>query len=156
MTSPSGGRVVHRLYEAFQARDGAAMQACYADDATFRDPVFDLQGARRIGGMWQMLLDGGPDLVVEVVDIESDAVSGRARWEARYTFSATARPVHNLIDATFTIHADRITTHVDDFGFWRWSRQALGPTGQLLGWTPSVRSQVQRRAARSLDRYLAG
>lgn len=145
---------VQRLYDAFRAGDGDAMQACYADDATFRDPVFELHGAHRIGGMWKMLLAGGGDLEVEASDIGVDGSTGRARWEARYTFS-TGRPVHNVIDATFRLEDDRIVEHVDRFPFWRWSRQALGTPGLLLGWSQVVRGKVQRTAARSLDRFLA-
>lgn len=72
-------------------------------DATFRDEVFELSGAERIGGMWQMLIERGSDLTVEVSHIEADATRGSAHWEARYTFSATGRPVHNVIDATFEL-----------------------------------------------------
>lgn len=147
--------VVQRLYDGFVARDGRAMQACYAPDATFRDEVFELSGAERIGGMWQMLIERGSDLTVEVSDIEADATRGSAHWEARYTFSATGRPVHNVIDATFELRDGLIVTHVDEFDFWRWSRQALGPTGALLGWSPLVRRKVQATARRSLDDYLS-
>ncbi|MBW3659166.1 MAG: nuclear transport factor 2 family protein [Actinobacteria bacterium] len=145
--------VVHRLYDAFRAGDGQAMEDCYAPGATFRDPVFELHGSRRIGAMWKMLLAGGSDLEVEVTDITSDGSTGSAHWEARYTF-ATGRPVHNVIDAAFRLEDDLIVEHVDRFGFWRWSRQALGPTGVLLGWSPVVRNRVRRQAGRSLDRSL--
>jgi ketosteroid isomerase-like protein len=143
---------VHRLYDAFRAGDGDEMQACYAADATFRDPVFDLRGAEEIGAMWKMLIAGGTDLVVEVGEIEADASTGRARWEARYTFAATGREVHNVIDAAFTLRDDRIVDHVDSFGFWRWARQALGPVGLVAGWTPMVRRQVRTTARRALER----
>lgn len=146
--------VVQRLYDAFRAKDGGAMQACYAPDATFRDPVFELHGAEEIGGMWKMLLEGGADLRVEVSGVEADATSGRAHWDAYYTFSATGRKVHNAIDATFTVRDGLIATHVDDFDFWRWSRQALGPVGMLLGWAPPLRNKVRSTARRSLDAYL--
>ena len=39
------------LYDAFARRDGEAMAALYAPDATFEDPVFRLRGAD-IGRMW--------------------------------------------------------------------------------------------------------
>lgn len=155
VTEPAD-HVVQRLYDAFRAGDGAAMQACYAPDATFRDEVFTLTGADRIGGMWRMLLERGGDLDVAVGDVRADATSGSARWEARYTFGATGRKVHNVIDASFVLRDDAIIDHVDRFGFWRWSRQALGPAGLALGWTPLIRGRVRRTATASLDRYLAG
>ncbi len=153
MTASDPG-VVAQLYDAFRRRDGAGMQACYAPDATFRDPVFDLAGADRIGGMWRMLLAGGGDLTVEVSDVAEDDVAGTARWTADYTFSRTGRRVHNVVHATFVLRDGRIERHRDDFDLWRWSRQALGPTGVVLGWSPVVRRRVQDTARRALDRFL--
>ena len=115
------------------------MAACYAPDARFSDPVFDLAGDE-VGAMWSMLCERGRDLRVEWRDVRADDATGAAHWEARYTFSATGRPVHNVIDAAFTFSAGRIARHVDTFDLWRWSRMALGAKGALLGWTPFVRN----------------
>lgn len=147
--------VVHRLYEAFQSGDGAAMQACYAPTATFRDPVFELAGADEIGAMWTMLLEQGGDLEIEVSDVTADAGSGRAHWVATYPFGPAARRVTNRIDASFVLEDGLIVRHVDDFDFWRWSRQALGPVGLALGWSPMVRDRVRSRARRGLARWRA-
>jgi hypothetical protein len=46
-----------------------------------------------------------------------------------------------------------IVEHTDRFDFWRWSRQALGPLGWALGWSPIVRGRVQRTAAGQLARF---
>jgi ketosteroid isomerase-like protein len=151
----SGTNVVERLYEAFGAGDWRTMRACYAPDATFRDPVFELHGAEEIGRMWRMLVERGTDLEVSVRDIAADTDTGRAHWEARYTFS-TGRAVHNVIEARFSLRDDRIVEHVDMFGFWRWSRQALGPLGLVLGWTPFVRGRVQAAARRGLTAFEPG
>jgi hypothetical protein len=43
----------------------------------------------------------------------------------------------------------------DDFSFWAWSRQALGPVGMALGWTPLLRSKVRSNAATELARFRA-
>lgn len=145
--------VVHRLYDAFQARDGAAMQACYTDDATFRDPVFQLSGAEEIGAMWTMLLEQGDDLEIEVSGIQADATRGRAHWDATYSFGPAQRRVVNRIDASFVLVDDRIAEHEDRFDLWRWTRQALGPTGALLGWSPLVRNKVRAQARRGLERW---
>ena len=144
------------FYEAFQRRDGAAMTACYHPDIRFADPVFpDLQ-RERAGGMWRMLCARAADLTLEVSGIGFDGGVGRAHWEARYTFSATGRPVHNVIDATFRFADDgRIVEHTDVFDFWRWSRQALGFKGLALGWTPIVKNAVRAQAAKGLDSFLA-
>lgn len=146
--------VVHRLYAAFEAGDGAAMAACYAPDATFRDEVFDLHGRDEIGGMWQMLLARGGDLAVAVERIDDHGGTATARWSADYTFSQTRRRVHNEIEAEFVVEDDLIVEHHDRFDFWKWSRQALGPVGVVAGWTPLVRGKVQAEARRGLDTWL--
>ncbi|MDX1512000.1 MAG: nuclear transport factor 2 family protein [Nitriliruptorales bacterium] len=148
--------VVRRLYDAFLARDGQAMEDCYAADATFRDEVFDLTGREEIGGMWKMLIARGTDLELTVSDVVEDQATGSAHWEPTYTFGATGRKVHNIIDATMRIEDGLIVEHVDRFNFWRWSRQAFGPVGWTLGWTPAVRTKVRIEARKSLDKWLAG
>jgi ketosteroid isomerase-like protein len=143
--------VVERLYAAFARRDGDAMAACYAPDGHFRDPVFgDLTGAEA-GAMWRMLTRTARDLSVELA--AHDATS--AHWIARYTFSATGRPVVNDVRATFRIENGLIADHVDQFSFWTWSRQALGTKGLLLGWTPLLRSKVGGTARAGLDKFIA-
>lgn len=149
--------LITRFYAAFDLLDGESMQACYAPDAHFEDEVFTLDGAQRIGGMWRMLCDATRAGDREVWRIEvSDITERSAHWEAHYRFSATGRLVHNVIDAEFEFGPDGlIRRHRDRFGFWRWSRQALGAPGWLLGWTPFLRQKVQARARGNLERYLA-
>ena len=147
--------LIDRFYRAFQIRDGAAMADCYHAEATFHDPVFDLQG-ERIGAMWTMLTSRGKDLRVEYDHVSANADAGRADWQAWYSFSATGRPVHNVISARFRFRDGLIIEHVDSFSFWRWARQALGPAGLLLGWSPMLHNKVRREAARTLERFVAG
>jgi ketosteroid isomerase-like protein len=147
-------QLIDRFYAAFARRDAAAMAACYAPEATFRDPAFEL-AAGEVGAMWAMLCARGKDLALEWRDVRADDRAGSAHWEPRYTFSATGRPVHNVIDAEFTFRDGRIATHVDRFDFWRWSRMALGMKGALLGWSPLLRNAVRRQARRGLDAWIA-
>ena len=148
--------LLHRFYEAFSDKDGDAMAACYAPNVTFSDPVFtDLRGDEA-GGMWRMLTSRSKDLELQFSGVEADDRAGRAHWEAWYTFSATGRKVHNVIDARFEFQEGKIVRHVDRFSFYRWSRQALGLPGVLLGWTPIVQNKVRRSAREQLDRFLAG
>lgn len=146
-----------RLYDAFARLDGETMQACYAADAQFDDEVFSLRGRDQVGGMWRMLCDatqakGRDDWRLEARDITARS----AHWQAHYRFSASGRLVHNIIDATIECDADGlIRRHRDRFDFWRWSRQALGMPGLLLGWTPWFRNQVRAQAAGNLRKYLA-
>ena len=145
--------LIERFYAAFARRDAPAMAACYATDAHFTDPVFDLTGAK-VGAMWTMLCERGKDLRLDWRDVRADAAAGSAHWEPRYTFSATGRPVHNVIDSAFTFQAGRIATHVDTFDLWRWSRMALGAKGALLGWTPFMRNAIRAQARRGLAAWM--
>lgn len=147
--------LIDRFYRAFQARDAAAMAACYHPRIAFSDPVFpDLRGPEA-GAMWAMLCARATDLELEFRDVQADDARGSARWDARYTFTQTGRRVHNAIAAEFEFRDGLIVRHVDRFDFWRWARQALGPTGWLLGWTPMVRQRVRAMARRGLDAFIA-
>lgn len=147
-------QLVEDFYRAFQAKDASRMGACYAEDATFSDPVFPgLRGAE-VPAMWAMLCERGKDLEVTFSDIRSDRDVVQAHWEAVYTFSATGRRVHNVIDATMRIAGGKIVDHVDVFDFWRWSRMALGLSGVFLGWTPLVRNKVRAQSRKFLEQYM--
>ena len=147
--------LIERFYSAFAQHDGAAMQACYAPDVMFSDPVFqDLHG-REAGAMWRMLTGRADDLEIELREHESDGERGTAHWVARYTYSQTGRHVTNDVHASFRFSDGLIAEHVDDFGLYRWERQALGPVGTLLGWTPMLRGAVRRRARAALDEFMA-
>ncbi len=150
----SNEALLRKFYDAFARRDGETMASCYAPDARFSDPVFpDLQG-ERAGAMWKMLTGRAADLKIEASGIRADDRTGEAHWEAWYTFSATGRKVHNIIDARFEFRDGLITRHDDHFDFWRWSRQALGLPGVLLGWSPMLRNKVRATAAKGLDQFL--
>jgi ketosteroid isomerase-like protein len=154
--SEGNAELIRRFYAAFDARDGDAMAACYAPGARFSDPVFqDLQGEEP-GAMWRMLTGRADDLTVDLVEHEAIGDRGSARWLARYTFTQTGRPVENDVRASFRFADGLIAEHRDDFSFHRWSRQALGASGLLLGWTPILRSAVRRRARAGLDEFMAG
>lgn len=148
---------IERLYAAFGRLDGAAMAACYAEDATFDDEVFSLHGRREIGGMWTMLCEATKARGRDAWRLEASALTERsAHWEAWYRFSATGRLVHNVIEAEFAFGPDGLVTrHRDRFDFWRWSRQALGAPGWLLGWSPLLRRKVRGTAAANLALFLA-
>jgi uncharacterized protein len=146
--------LIERFYAAFDRHDGEAMAACYAPDAHFRDPVFGELDANQTGAMWQMLTGRAPDLRVELAEHEADESKGTARWIAHYTFSQTGRPVVNDVRAKFRFRDGLIVEHADRFGFWGWSRQALGTSGTLLGWTPQLRLRVHREARAGLSRWM--
>jgi ketosteroid isomerase-like protein len=145
---------IQRFYTAFQYRNGHEMASCYHRDIHFSDEVFTNLRGPAAGAMWRMLLDRATDLRIEFTDVHADDRSGHAHWEAWYTFTNTGRPVHNVIDARFEFRSGKIIRHRDAFSFWQWSRQALGPVGLLLGWSPFVKRRARREAAKNLERFV--
>lgn len=146
--------LITRFYTAFQQLDGEAMAACYHPEVRFSDPVFpDLQGPRA-GAMWRMLCGAASDLEITFSDVQADDESGSAHWEPIYTFGATGRKVHNVIDASFKFQDGKIIEHTDRFDLWRWTRMALGPTGIFLGWTPMVQNKIRGQAGGGLEKFI--
>lgn len=154
MANP-GEETIERLYAALSAGDGDAAAACYSSDAHFSDPVFiDLRDAEP-GAMWRMLAARSSDLRIELLEHSADGECGSSHWRAHYTFSQTGRPVVNDIRGSFRFTDGLIAEHRDEFDLYKWTRQALGPIGVLLGWTPVIQAGVRRRARASLDEFIA-
>lgn len=143
------------FYSAFQRRDPEAMAACYHPETQFSDPVFPgLRSSSRVTSMWRMLCERGKDLEITFRDVQADERTGRVHWEARYTFSGTGRKVLNRIDASFEFRNGKIVRHTDNFDLWAWLRQALGPVGLVLGWTPFLKNKIRAQAGAALDKYM--
>ena len=105
--------------------------------------------------MWRMLTERGRTCGSSCSSTRPTAIAARAHWRAHYTFTQTGRPVVNDVRASLRFADGLIAEHLDDFDFHRWARQALGPSGLLLGWTPILRAAVRRRARAGLDEYIA-
>jgi ketosteroid isomerase-like protein len=153
VSAEANNATIERLYAAFGECNGAAMTACYAPGAHFRDPAFgDLEGDE-IGAMWRMLTGRATDLKIELHEHEAGEETGKAHWIARYTFN-TGRPVVNDIQATLRFALDgKIADHVDDFDFRRWAKQALGPMGNLVAVLPPLRSKARAKALEQLEGF---
>ena len=148
--------LIDRFYAAFGRKDGDAMAACYVPDARFSDPAFgELRGAEP-GQMWRMLTSQARrPATSSSSSAPRTRETGSAHWIAHYTFTQTGRPVVNDVRATFRFRDGLIAEHDDAFSFHRWARQALGPPGLLLGWTPLLRAPVRKRARGNLERFMA-
>jgi ketosteroid isomerase-like protein len=145
--------LIERFYDAFARRDGSAMAGCYTPDVRFEDPAFGELRGDAAGAMWRMLTERAADLEVRLTEHSADGDLGSAHWLADYTFSATGRSVHNDVQARFRFRDGLICDHEDRFSFWTWSRQALGPAGLALGWTPMLRARVRREARSGLETF---
>lgn len=145
---------IERFYAALDRHDGEAMAACYSPGATFTDPVFAHLSDGEPADMWRMLTGRSADLRVELREHDADEGTGTAHWVARYTFGQTGRPVVNDVHSWFRFDgAGRIVVQQDDFDLWRWARQALGPVGLWLGWTPVLQHSVRDKARGGLEAF---
>lgn len=148
--------LIQRFYDAFAKRDAETMATCYHKDVVFSDPAFGELKGDEARDMWRMLCGRAKGLQVVASRIEADDARGSAHWAADYLFGRSDRPVHNEIDARFEFREGLIARHDDTFDLWRWSRQALGAPGVLLGWSPLVKRQVRKQALDGLAKYRAG
>ncbi len=147
--------LIDAFYGGLANRDGEAMAACYHDEALFEDPIFGELVVDDARDMWRMLCSSDTDLSLNHTILESTESSAKVNWVAKYTFSSTGRPVTNDVVATMKIRDGLIVDHRDDFGFWKWSSQALGIPGQLLGWTPMLKAKVRATTRTNLDEFKA-
>jgi len=148
--------LITRFYEAFNRLDAETMIACYSDDVLFSDPVFGELRGHEAGDMWRMLTSRAKAFSLRFDTVRADARIGAAHWVATYLFSQTGRTVTNDIQARFVFRDGKICEHHDSFDLWRWSRQALGAKGALLGWTPFVQGAIRAQAQKGLKAFQAG
>ena len=147
--------LITRFYQAFQQLDAQAMAACYTDDVLFSDPVFGQLRGQDVGDMWRMLTSRAKDFTLTFDQVQADAQRGSAHWVATYVVSQTGAIVVNDMQARFVFRDGKICEHHDRFDVWRWSRQALGIKGVLLGWTPLVKNAIRAQAKQGLKAFQA-
>lgn len=147
--------IIEKFYHSFSQLQAEDMVSCYHDEIEFEDPAFGKLKGTRAGNMWRMLAESqkGKEFKIEYRDIQVSGSTGKVHWEAFYVFSQTGRKVHNIIEATFEFKEGRIYRHKDHFNLYRWSKQALGLKGYLLGWTPYFKNQFNILTNKTLDRY---
>ncbi|WP_213879129.1 nuclear transport factor 2 family protein [Pseudomonas sp. dw_358] len=147
--------LINTFYQAFQRLDTEAMVACYSADVQFSDPAFGSLHGQDVGDMWRMLALRAKDFSLIFDQVRADEHGGGAHWVATYLFSKTGRTVVNDIHARFVFRDGLISEHHDQFDLWRWSRQALGASGVLLGWSPLIQNKVRQQALAGLKAFQA-
>lgn len=146
--------LITKFYTAFANADAKTMSECYHPKIHFIDPAFGLLKENQVSDMWEMLiLKSKGNIKIEFSDIKADDFSGSARWVATYNFSKTNRQVTNKIRAEFVFQDGLIIKHTDSFDVWKWSKQAFGPTGYLLGWTGFFHKKIKEQALLSLKKF---
>jgi ketosteroid isomerase-like protein len=148
--------IITKFYTAFQQLDYATMQKCYADGIIFNDPAFGILQGAEAKAMWEMLCKNAKEFSLTFSNIQLlDEEYATCNWVATYTFSKTGRKVVNHIKAHLRIQDGKITEHTDQFDIWKWSRQALGTPGLLLGWSGYLKNKIHQNARQSLEKFMA-
>ena len=150
----SNENLIAKFYSAFAAADVKTMIECYHPKIHFVDPAFGLLKEEEVFLMWEMLiLKSKGNIKIEFSDIKSDDFTGSAKWKATYNYSKTNRNVVNNVSAQFVFQDGLIIKHTDSFDIWKWSKQAFGLTGYLLGWTGFFQNKINEQALLSLEKY---
>lgn len=144
---------ITKFYQAFQQLDAEAMESFYAEDVQFSDPVFTNLRDLEVIDMWRMLCSKAQNFSLTFDSVRADDYVGEAHWIATYTFSQTGRTIVNDIRASFIFENGKITVHRDQFNLWKWTKQALGWKGSLLGWTPFMQNVIRAQAAKGLKSF---
>lgn len=143
-----------KFYRALSKADVATMIECYHPNVQFRDPAFGLLKGKEVFQMWKMLIEkSNGNLKIDFSEIKANEHLGSAKWIAKYNFSKTNRKIVNIIASKFLFKDGLIIKHTDDFDIWKWSKQALGIKGLLLGWTGYMQKKIQEQARKTLKKY---
>lgn len=146
--------LITKFYTAFANGDAKTMSQCYHPKVHFIDPAFGLLKEEQVSKMWEMLLlKSKGNLKIEFSNVTANESTGSANWIATYNFSKTNRKVINKIHADFVFQDGLIIKHTDGFDVWKWSKQAFGSIGYLLGWTGFFQKKIQAQALLSLQKF---
>lgn len=144
--------LINTFYTCFEKADSEGMIRCYHDDIRFEDPAFGVLHGTDAKKMWRMLVR--PGIQITFSDVRSNTATGSVNWIAEYEFGQSKRHVINRIHAEFEFKDGKIIKHTDHFNFWKWSRQALGISGLLLGWTPWMQKKVRTKVLARLKAFV--
>lgn len=147
--------VIDQFYNAFAQQDASTMNSLYHEDVVFKDPAFGELTGDEAKAMWTMLLQRAQgNLHVTHQNVQVDGDHGSAQWIANYAYGPKKRAVENHVTANFVFKDGKIWRHTDEFDVWKWSRMALGLPGTLLGWTPFLKSKIQKGARAQLTKWM--
>lgn len=148
-------QIADKFYNAFSNHNSSEMINLYHEDVIFSDPAFGILKGDRAKKMWDMLLSNDQsNLTIQYQIIESSDHDATIKWIAKYRFGPSKRSVVNHVTARLKIDKGKIVEHQDSFNLWKWSKQALGISGLLLGWTSFMRNKIQQKTNHTLDKFI--
>lgn len=147
--------LIQHFYQSFANGAIEDMVNCYDDSATFEDPAFGQLKGEDVRNMWRMLLESSKgQLKVTFDSIHENKENVFAKWKAEYVFSQTNRKVVNEIEAHFVVKNGKIIKHIDNFNLWKWSRQALGFKGFIIGYTSFFKKALHKKTHHLLRKFV--
>jgi ketosteroid isomerase-like protein len=147
--------IIEKFYTAFVNGDAESMVSCYDNNIQFEDPAFGRLQGEKAKNMWRMLINNNKTgIKITFNNVQADDKIGSVNWQAAYVFSQTGRPVINNVAAKFEFRDGKIIKHTDHFDMWVWSKQALGTTGYLLGWSGFLKNKIQTQTNNLLKKYM--
>jgi ketosteroid isomerase-like protein len=148
--------VIKKFYTGFANGNVSEMTDCYHDNIRFKDPVFGELKGTEAKAMWEMLLSRRTDSTkISFENIHSTQDEGSADWKAVYLYGKSKRKVINNIQAHFKFKDGKIIEHIDTFDLWKWTQQALGISGYILGWTPFMKNKIRKTVLQQLNSFIA-
>jgi ketosteroid isomerase-like protein len=146
--------ILSKFYSSFSEGNAKGMVECYHKNVVFQDPAFGKLEGNKAKKMWEMLLSNKKTTIkVSYSNIQTSNEKASADWIAEYVYGK--RKVINKVSAKFKFKEGKIIAHIDHFNLWKWSIQALGPIGYLLGWTPFMKAKIQKKVNQKLANYIA-
>lgn len=147
--------IIKKFYTSFSKGNVKGMLECYHKDIVFQDPVFGKLKGERAVKMWEMLLSQKKeDTKINFDNIQATTKNGKANWVAEYIYGDKKRRVVNRVSANFKFKDGKIIEHFDTFDLWEWTKQALGITGFLIGWTPYMKNKIQLTTNKRLNEFM--
>ena len=148
-------KLIKKFYTSFSDGNSKEMVECYHENIVFQDPVFGTLKGERAIKMWEMLLSKKKDdTKISFDNIQTSVKNGKANWVAEYVYGQNNRKVINRVSTDFKFKEGKIIEHIDTFDLWKWTRQAMGILGYLIGWTPFMKSKIQKTTNKKLDKFI--
>jgi ketosteroid isomerase-like protein len=147
--------LITKFYSSFANANAEGMVGCYHENIRFQDPAFGTLIGNDAKNMWKMLIARSKsEIKITFSNVKANERNGNAKWVAEYTFSKTGRKVINQVSAEFEFQDGKIIKHSDSFDIWKWSSQAFGLTGYLLGGTSFMKNKIQKESNLLLRNYI--
>lgn len=142
-------QIIHEFYTAFSEHNADKMSECYAENVHFLDPAFGNLYSEKVIEMWTLLIKKSKgNLTIKHHNVWADDEYGGCNWQAEYYFGK--RKITNNIEARFRFKDGKIIEHSDHFSLYKWSQQAFGLTGLLIGWTPFFKNKIRSTSRKML------